>query len=104
MSGGARPQYHLTPAAEADLEEIWRYSARTWSPDQADRYTDGLVAAFEMLLALPGIARERPEFDPPVRIHPVAQHVIVCRIEDGRLIILRILAARQDWQALLGPD
>ncbi len=50
---------------------------------------------------MPEIARERPEFDPPVRIHPSAQHVIIYRIEGNYLTILRVLGGRQNWQAVL---
>jgi len=91
----------LTPRAEADLEDIWRYSAAEWSPDQADRYIDGLVAVFDLLCAMPRIARERPEFVPPVRIHPTGPHLVIYRVAEGHLDILRVLGARQDWQALL---
>ena len=28
----------LSPAARADLEEIWDYTARTWGKAQAERY------------------------------------------------------------------
>jgi toxin ParE1/3/4 len=93
--------YRLAPAAEADLEDIWLYTARNWSIDQADRYTDALEAAFDTLVAMPEIARERREFDPPVRVHPCAQHVIIYRIEADHLVILRVLGGRQDWQAAL---
>lgn len=30
----------FSPAAQADIEGIWDYSADRWGPDQADRYTD----------------------------------------------------------------
>ena len=30
----------FSPAAEADIGEIWDYSADRWGPDQADSYTD----------------------------------------------------------------
>lgn len=30
----------FSPAAEGNLEGIWDYSAKTWGPDQAERYTD----------------------------------------------------------------
>lgn len=93
--------YRLTPAANADLEDIWLYTARNWSADQADRYTEALEDAFGALLGMPEIARERHEFNPPVRIHPSAQHVIVYRIQNDRLIILRVLGGRQNWRALL---
>lgn len=31
-------RYLLSPAAQADLSEIWDYSARNWGVEQADRY------------------------------------------------------------------
>ena len=30
----------FTPAAQADLSDIWDYSAATWGVDQADLYID----------------------------------------------------------------
>jgi toxin ParE1/3/4 len=50
--------------------------------EQADRYTD-------------------PDFDPPVRIHPSAEHVIAYRLEADHLVILRLLGGRQNRQAFL---
>lgn len=101
MSRNSIEQYRLTPAAQNGLEEIWFYSAQAWSPTQADRYTDALEEALDRLLAMPEIARERLEFTPPVRIQPCAEHLIVYRIEEGFLSVLRVLGGRQDWQAIL---
>jgi len=101
MAGGRLRDYRLAPTAATDLEDIWLYTARNWSVEQADRYTDALQTAFETLVAMPEIARERPEFDPPVRVHPSAQHVIIYRIEAGHLVILRVLGGRQNWRAFL---
>jgi toxin ParE1/3/4 len=89
------------PAAENDLENIWHYTADNWSPVQADRYADALEAVFKLLVSMPGLARERQEFNPPVRIHPSASHVIVYRIEGDVLIVMRVLGAKQNWRALL---
>lgn len=50
---------------------------------------------------MPEMARERPEFDPPARIHPSAEHLITYRIADDHLTILRILGAGQGWQEIL---
>jgi len=93
--------YRLTPAAQNDLEDIWLYTARQWSVAQADRYTDILEDTLERLLFMPEMARERAEVDPPVRIHPSAEHLIIYRIRDDHLAILRVLGAGQDWQAIL---
>ena len=47
------------------------------------------------------MARERPEFSPPVRIHVCREHLIVYRVEDERILIIRILGGMSDWQAVL---
>lgn len=91
----------LRPRAEADLEDIWQYGAAEWSAEQADRYIDGLAAVFDLLCAMPVIARERAEFTPPVRIHPTGLHLVIYRIADDHLDILRVLGGRQDWQKVL---
>ena len=93
--------YRLTPAAQRDLEDIWLYTAQTWSMAQADRYTDIIEDTFDRLLYMPEMARERLEFDPPVRIHTSAEHQIIYRVERDHLLILRVLGAGQDWQAVL---
>ena len=100
MQAKAR-SYGLTPRALADLEDIWRYSATTWSLAQAESYIDDLSAAFSQLAATPAMARERPEFSPPVRIHVCREHLIVYRVEDERILIIRILGGMSDWQAVL---
>jgi toxin ParE1/3/4 len=38
-------EYRLSPAAERDLESIWKYTLGEWGLEQADRYTDRLAAA-----------------------------------------------------------
>lgn len=101
MSESSLTGYLLTPAAQNDLEKIWLYTARTWSAAQADRYTDILEDTLDRLLFMPEMARERAEFDPPVRIHPSAELLIIYRIEGNQLLILRVLGAGQDWHAIL---
>ncbi len=91
----------LTPRAEADLEDIWQYGAAEWSPDQADRYIDGLVAVFDHLCTMPRLARERIEFTPPVRIHATGPHLVIYCIATPHLKILRVLGGRQDWHKLI---
>jgi toxin ParE1/3/4 len=94
-------QYRLTPAAQKDMEEIWRYGASTWSVHQADLYTDSLEDAFNRLLTFPELARERPEFTPPVRIYPSGEQIVVYMIADDHLNVMRILGGRQDWNSIL---
>ncbi|WP_442872973.1 type II toxin-antitoxin system RelE/ParE family toxin [Aurantimonas sp. C2-3-R2] len=45
--------------AEADVGSIWRYTARTWSVDQAEAYVASFESSFHLLLGTPEIAREQ---------------------------------------------
>jgi len=101
MSQNKLSDYRLTPKAQQDLEEHWLYGAETWSVTQADKYADILEQTFERLLLAPEIDQERTEFDPPVRIHIVEKHLIIYRINDDHLSILRVLGGRQNWQSIL---
>ena len=101
MSSGDAGPYRLAPRALDDLDDIWRFSAETWSIEQADRYIDELGRVFEMIAAMPTLARERSEFTPPVRIHVHESHLIIYTIAAGYIAILRLLGGRQDWVSVL---
>jgi len=85
------------PSARADLEGIWREGVAHWSPDTADAYIRALLARIDLIAAHPEIARERHEFTPPVRIHPAGAHVVVYRIAEDHIDIIRIRHGREDW-------
>jgi len=93
--------YGLSPRALADLDDIWRFTTETWSLDQADQSVDGLTRTFETIAFMPTLARERREFKPPVRIHVYEAHVIVYKIAEDHVAILRLLGGRQDWIGII---
>lgn len=90
-------EYRLSPAALSDLDAIWDYSARIWSVSLAETYICGLASDMDLLVQHPGIARERTEIRPPVRLYRSGLHLIIYRIEAGWLDVLRIVHARQSW-------
>lgn len=91
----------LRPSAEADFSGIWRHGIDSWGSEQAERYTDGLFAVFDLLAEFPEMARERGEFRPPVRIHPSGSHLVIYRREGQGIEIIRILHAHQNLMAYL---
>lgn len=101
MSLGRSARYRLAPRALADLDDIWRFSAETWSVDQADKYIDELVRVFELIATMPTLVHERSEFKPPVRIHVYQDHLIAYTIAKDHVAILRLLGGRQDWISIL---
>lgn len=93
--------YQLTPLAERDLEDIWRFGASTWSENQADKYLDELLSVFELIARWPNFAPLRDIFEPPVHMHVHHQHVIIYNLSGDDVIIIRILGGKQNWPALL---
>ncbi|MGB1005638.1 MAG: type II toxin-antitoxin system RelE/ParE family toxin, partial [Thalassobaculaceae bacterium] len=71
------------------------------SPSLATRHLDELEDVFNRLLAFPEMAALRREFDPPVRLHPSDQHLIVCQVADDHLVVPRVLGGQRDWRHIL---
>lgn len=91
----------LLADARSDLGDIWLYSADMWGQAQADRYTTALERSFKTIASMPGIGREYPEFNPPVRILPSAEHLIVYFDLEEEVLVIRVLGSRQDWREIL---
>ena len=88
--------YAFSPAAQADLSEIWDYTAEHWGEAQAERYTRDIQAACEGLSGgnLVGLSAEA------IRAGywkvAVGSHVIYYREREDTLEIVRILHRRMD--------
>ncbi|AOO79524.1 type II toxin-antitoxin system RelE/ParE family toxin [Bosea vaviloviae] len=93
---GRRGGYWLSPLAEADLEEIWLYSFREWSADQADKYHNDIVSAFDGIAA--GTKKGRPvDIREGYFKYAVGSHVFYYKqVDTGEIIIIRILHQRMD--------
>jgi len=89
-------EYRLSPAAERDLEGIWKYTSREWGLEQAERYTDLLTAAFKVLAEAPKSAPACDHIRRGYGRRTVARHMIYFRITDYGIAIIRILHERMD--------
>lgn len=90
--------YRLSRSAEADVIRLYVSGAQDFGSAQAEAYFAGLEAALGFIAAYPRAARERAEIDPPVRIHRYRSHIIVYRIENAGVLILRVRHGREDWE------
>ena len=89
------------PRAEQDLEDIWNYTVTRWSAEQAIPYLEGLKAAVGLLAEFPEMARLRSEFQPPMRLHPVQEHLIIYIDHENALEVIRVVHTRSNWSAFL---
>jgi toxin ParE1/3/4 len=96
--------HRVAPEAETDLDDIWCYIARQSSSlEVADRFTEFLTDRFHLLANHPYIGRRRDhELRPGLRSFPVRDYIILYRIEDEDILILRVLRGSRDILALLG--
>ena len=94
--------HQRTPQADSDLDDIWYYIAtRSGSIEIADHLIDSIIDRFRLLARNPNIGRARDEdLRPGLRTFPVGQYVIVYRIEDEDVLILRVLRGSRDILAL----
>lgn len=88
-------RYRLTPRAEADLEDIWRYTHRRWSVTQADKYIRDFLGAFSELAASKRIGQKCDVRDGYFKI-PVGAHVIYYRQASDAIEVVRVLHGRMD--------
>lgn len=84
----------FSPAAEADIGEIWDYSADRWGPDQADSYTDTIRDACYALAR--GAKQGRPSVLPNLQKYLCGSHVVYFLDFPDHLNVIRVLHQRQD--------
>jgi toxin ParE1/3/4 len=94
MATSKRP-LRLTPLAETDLEEIWRYTASHWSSEQADRYVRDLVSTMEALAFGSKSGRACVVRDGYFR-YAVGSHVVFYLESAHSVDVIRILHQRMD--------
>lgn len=94
--------YRLSPQAEADLEDIWLYTFRQWSLDQADEYCGHISAAIAGLASGRSVG-QRTDVREGYWKYKAGMHVIYFRCSARYLDVIRILHARMDVELHL-PD
>lgn len=88
-------ELRLRPLAEADLEEIWLYTFKRWSLEQADNYVGDLVTTMERLARGEKIGRVCSVRDKCFQ-YAVGSHIVFYRVTEVALDVTRILHQRMD--------
>lgn len=89
----------ITPAAEANLDEISDYIAED-NPERAITFIREIVDHCNKIADQPGIGRERPEFRSGIRSAPHDQYIIFYRIIDSGVEIMHVLHGARDIKAV----
>jgi toxin ParE1/3/4 len=90
-------KYVLSPAAQADLAEIWDYTCQRWGDDQAEKYVREIQRAIERIVGNPLIGRPCDQVREGYRRHAIGSHTLYYLVASHDLIdVVRILHNRMD--------
>ena len=90
----ADAEYRLSPEAERDMQSIWTHTLEQWGREQADRYTDELIAGFKSLAAFPMSGQSIDHIRKGFRRMSMGRHGIYFRVTDYGVAIIRVLHDR----------
>lgn len=90
--------YRLSRKAEEEIIAIFLHTAEQFGLEQAKHYHDLLEKTFRFLADNPLAARERDELEPPIRIHPIASHIVLYTTDaEHEVFIVRVRHRREEW-------
>ena len=81
----------LSSLAEQGLIDIWAYTAEQWSFEQADNYSEQLLAGFESLIKHPQLGVARDDLCSGYRALTVSQHIAFYKVVADDIQIIRVL-------------
>jgi toxin ParE1/3/4 len=88
----------FTPKARRDIEEIWDYSFERFGFERAEAYLRELQRGAETVAEDPrrGLACDNIRFG--YRKFSVGSHVLFFRASESRIVIVRVLHQRMDFE------
>jgi toxin ParE1/3/4 len=90
-------RYLLSPRAQADLEDIWEYTAANWNSKQAELYIRQLELSIKAVSLNPRLGRPCDEIKAGYRKYPAGSHILFYRLTEAGISIIRILHGRMDF-------
>ncbi|HEX6983191.1 MAG TPA: type II toxin-antitoxin system RelE/ParE family toxin [Balneolaceae bacterium] len=89
--------YRISEKAIADLEEIWIYTFKNWSFEQADRYYHSIISEIEFIANNPSLGKSMGHVKEGYRASEVKSHLIFYKTGIDNIVeVVRILYQRMD--------
>lgn len=96
------PAITVSPAARADLVDIWKYTATTWNAEEADAYLDSLEGGIERLNVYPKLGIDYGHVLPGYRRLHIERHGVFYKILEQEVLVVRILHEEMDAPRHIG--
>ncbi|MFN8892355.1 MAG: type II toxin-antitoxin system RelE/ParE family toxin [Betaproteobacteria bacterium] len=93
MSSRSLP-VRLSKKARQDFIDILRYTGQSWGPNQLETYRDKIDDALQAISRNPELGHKREDLPTTHRAYLVGAHVVVYRLEDQGIGVVRILHQR----------
>ena len=93
--------YELTNEADADLEDIFEYSEKSFGQTQAIIYLSDIEKIFFQLYKQPNLGRLRNDIKENTYSLAFKKHIIFYTIEFQKLIVIRVLHSSRDMPKYL---
>ena len=91
------PSFELSPEADADLDDIFDYTARLWGADQAYKYLLDLDVCAEAMVAGERSFKSLDSFRRGMRMCRCQHHYIICVMRDDEpALVVAMLHERMD--------
>jgi toxin ParE1/3/4 len=87
----------LSPRAQADIEEIWDYTAERWGLDRAEHYIRDIERAIRVVADETARGRACDDIRRGYHKFSVGSHVLFYRSAGDQVEIVRILHRRMDF-------
>ena len=98
----SRLNYRLTNKAKIDLIEIWDYTSKTWSKDQAKKYYLQLTDAFSFIANNREKGKDFSEIMNGLFGKNIGKHIVFYQFEsESKMLIIRVLRERVDLKSRL---
>lgn len=96
-------KYLISREANRDLENIWLYTFKNWSKEQADRYLNLIIDEIEHLAENPKSGQDYERIRKGYFRSRIKSHFIFYKINSAisKIKIIRILHQRMDIEAQL---
>lgn len=93
--------YKISRLAYQDLEDIWKYTAKKWSIEQADRYTERIFNCITRISKDVKLAKSASHIVEGYFYMASGKHFVFFKIENTIILIDRVLHQQMDVEKQL---
>jgi len=93
--------YEISKIALNDLDEIWNYTAKEWSVNQANTYYKQILSTIDQICSNPDLGRTIDEIKQGHRGMNTNFHMIIYKTSKTKLYVDRILHQKMDLRKQL---